>query len=319
MNSVAGSAAGVCDGARMNVHHLELFYYVARHGGISRAVRHIPYGIQQPAVSSQILMLEQDLGKKLFERNPFKLTGEGEKLFEFVRPFFENLGSVAAELRETAAPQLRIGASEIVLRDHLPHLLSRVRSAHPGLRITLRSGFQAQMETALQEGEIDLAITPLENRPPPRIHCLRLVRLPLVLLAPKSLKVKSAEALWADGEMEHPLITLPPSETVCRTFRKGLQQRRVDWPMHMEASSLDLITRYVANGYGIGLSVDAGEIVKHPRVTVLPLPDFEPIVITAFWRGTLTPLLEEILGEMQDYARTLWPEWCEAGGTGEGA
>lgn len=303
----------------MNVHHLELFYYVARHGGISRAVRHIPYGIQQPAVSSQILMLEQDLGKKLFERNPFKLTGEGEKLFEFVRPFFENLGSVAAELRETAAPQLRIGASEIVLRDHLPHLLSRVRSAHPGLRITLRSGFQAQMETALQEGEIDLAITPLENRPPPRIHCLRLVRLPLVLLAPKSLKVKSAEALWADGEVEHPLITLPPSETVCRTFRKGLQQRRVDWPMHMEASSLDLITRYVANGYGIGLSVDAGEIVKHPRVTVLPLTDFEPIVITAFWRGTLTPLLEEILGGMQDYARTLWPEWCEAGGTGEGA
>ena len=37
----------------MNVHHLELFYYVARHGGISQAVRHIPYGIQQPAVSGQ--------------------------------------------------------------------------------------------------------------------------------------------------------------------------------------------------------------------------------------------------------------------------
>ena len=30
----------------MNVHHLELFYYVAKRGGISG----IPYGIQQPAV-----------------------------------------------------------------------------------------------------------------------------------------------------------------------------------------------------------------------------------------------------------------------------
>ena len=38
----------------MNVHHLELFYYVARHGGISAAVRYIPYGIQQPAVSGQM-------------------------------------------------------------------------------------------------------------------------------------------------------------------------------------------------------------------------------------------------------------------------
>ena len=26
----------------MNVHHIELFYYVAKHGGISAAVRKIP-------------------------------------------------------------------------------------------------------------------------------------------------------------------------------------------------------------------------------------------------------------------------------------
>ena len=38
----------------MNVHHLELFYYVARFGGIGAAVRNIPYGIQQPAVSAQV-------------------------------------------------------------------------------------------------------------------------------------------------------------------------------------------------------------------------------------------------------------------------
>ena len=38
----------------MNIHHLELFYFVAKHGGIAAAVRNIPYGIQQPAVSGQI-------------------------------------------------------------------------------------------------------------------------------------------------------------------------------------------------------------------------------------------------------------------------
>ena len=46
----------------MNVHHLELFYYVAKHEGITAAVRKMPYGIQQPAVSGQILQLERDLG-----------------------------------------------------------------------------------------------------------------------------------------------------------------------------------------------------------------------------------------------------------------
>ena len=61
----------------MNIHHLELFYYVARFGGISEAVRNIPYGIQQPAVSGQILQLEEFLGVTLFQRRPFELTPAG--------------------------------------------------------------------------------------------------------------------------------------------------------------------------------------------------------------------------------------------------
>lgn len=294
----------------MNVHHLELFYYVARHGGISRAVRHMPYGIQQPAVSSQMLMLEQDLGKKLFARNPFSLTAEGEQLYAFVRPFFENLETVAAQLRQQAEPHLRIGASEIVLRDHLPTLLAGLQKRHPKLRVTLRSGFQAEMETALQEKEIDLAVTPLERKPPPRIECRRLIAIPLVLLVPSKLKLGAAEELWRVGTVEHPLICLPASETITRLFRQGLQRRRVDWPLRMEASSLDLITRYVANGYGIGVSVNAPEIVHHRGVKVIELPGFDPVVIAALWKGAPSPLVREMLDEMQRYAQRVWPEWC---------
>jgi DNA-binding transcriptional LysR family regulator len=214
-----------------------------------------------------------------------------------VRPFFGNLEAVAAKLSQRAEPQLRIGASEIVLRDHLPQLLAQVRAGHPRLRITLRSGFQAQMETALQEREIDLAITPLESRLPPRFRCLRLVRLPLVLLVPKALKIKSAAELWPDGAVPHPLISLPATETLSRVFRKGLQRLKVDWPVSMEASSLDLITRYVANDYGIG-------------VRVIELPEFERIEITAFWNGTPTLILRDVLTATQRYATTLWPDWC---------
>src|SRR6184192_4441350 len=104
----------------MNIHHLELFYYVARHGGIAQAVRNIPYGIQQPAVSGQIAQLEEFLGTTLFHRRPFSLTPAGEKLYAFSEPFFSKLDAVATELQGGTTHQVRIGSSDIVLRDHLP-------------------------------------------------------------------------------------------------------------------------------------------------------------------------------------------------------
>src|SRR5215467_208664 len=98
----------------MNIHHLELFYYVARYQGITAAVRNIPYGIQQPAVSGQVAQLEEFLGVTLFQRRPFALTAEGEKLYRFVEPFFGRVDAVGAELQGGETRQLRIGASTMV-------------------------------------------------------------------------------------------------------------------------------------------------------------------------------------------------------------
>src|SRR5512146_997835 len=111
----------------MNIHHLELFYYVAKRGGSTEAVRKIPYGIQQPAVSSQVAQLEEFLGVTLFRRRPFALTEAGQKLYDFITPFFSNLDKVATELQGGQLRQLRIGASTIILRDHLPALIHDVK------------------------------------------------------------------------------------------------------------------------------------------------------------------------------------------------
>ena len=294
----------------MNIHHLELFYYVAKHGGISRAVRNMPYGIQQPAVSSQILLLEEDLGVKLFERTPFKLTGEGEELYAFAQPFFENLASMSVRLRKKSAPHLRIAASELVLRDYLPAVVEQVRQQVPKLNLVLRSGFQLEMEKWLMEREVDLAITPLDRKPPGRIRCARLMRLPLVLLVHKKAKIKSAAELWTRGEIAEPLICLPQTEGMTQLFRRGLRERQVDWPQSIEASSMDLVTRYVANGYGIGLSVNAAEVVRHPSVRVLPLQDFESLEIAALWCGEPSPLVRAVVDEAQRYVARQWPEWA---------
>jgi len=237
----------------MNIHHLELFYYVARHGGIAEAVRNIPYGIQQPAVSGQVAQLEQYLGVTLFQRRPFALTPAGEKLYHFIQPFFANLDSVASELQGGTARQIRIGASTTVLRDHLPDFLRNVRKKFPNLKVGLREGYQAELEGLLQKEELDLAVTLIEKKSSPGIHSVALLELPLVLLVEKSSGIASPETLWERDKIEEALICLPAAEAICKTFQQGLGRLGVDWFPSIEVSSIDLIETYVANGFGIGL------------------------------------------------------------------
>src|SRR6185369_2493573 len=177
----------------MNVHHLELFYYVARHGGIMPAVRNIPYGIQQPAVSAQVGQLEEFLGVTLFQRRPFSLTPDGEKLYKFIGPFFSNLENVATELQGGQARHIRIGDRKSVLRDHVPELLQSVRKKFPGLKVSLREGYRARLESLLVQDEIDIAVTLLEKKSPAGFNSLTLLELPLVLLVPKDSKITSAD------------------------------------------------------------------------------------------------------------------------------
>lgn len=292
----------------MNIHHLELFYYVARHGGISAAVRRIPFGIQQPAVSGQILRLEKDLGVSLFQRRPFRLTPEGQELLAFIRPFFDNLDTVGMKLRKALAPELRVGAAELVLRDHLPAVIPRVRRKHPGVRLALRSGFQTEIESWLEDGQIDLAVLPAGNKLPPAIKSCALIALPLVLLVHRKSAIKDASKLWRQASRTEPLICLPATEAISLLFQAGLKQRGVTWPVAIEASSMESVTHYVAGGEGVGVSVLIPDVVQHPLVRVLPLEGFAPLELMAMWRGEPSPLVRTALEEIQTYVRETWPE-----------
>jgi DNA-binding transcriptional LysR family regulator len=289
----------------MNIHHLELFYYVARHGGITEAVRNIPYGIQQPAVSGQVGQLEEYLGVTLFQRRPFALTPAGEKLYRFVQPFFSNLDLVTAELQGGKTRQIRIGASTIVLRDHLPELFQTVRKKFPGLKIALREGYQAELEGLLQREELDLAVTLIEKKSAPGIRSVALVELPLVLVVEKNSPLTAAGELWKRDKIETPLICMPSAEAICKSFQRGLARLGVDWFPSMEVSSIDLIETYVASGFGIGLSVFVPKAKVLPNVRLVPLPDFAPVIMGALWRGKSSALLQAFLDELQLRAKRL--------------
>jgi DNA-binding transcriptional LysR family regulator len=309
----AGGGAGLL-GARMNVHHLELFYYVAKHGGISAAVRKIPYGIQQPAVSGQVGNLEKELGVRLFERSPFRLTPAGERLFAHVQPFFEGLSAVASEVKAAGHPELRICGAELVLRDHLPAVLKQLKTKFPKLRFSLRTtGYLSQVEEWLREGQADVAFLPVYERVPVGLRVARIASFPLVLQVPKASKLKHAAELFAQKQITEPLICLEPRSNVVQRFFQELKAQGATWPHVVEATSLDLVTRYVANGDGIGLNVLVDRKARQPGVRVVPLPGFSPLTMGALWRGQASETVQAVIEGVRTYAKTKWPDWVCAG------
>ncbi len=289
----------------MNIHHLELFYYVAKHGGISEAVRNIPYGIQQPAVSGQVIQLEETLGLTLFQRRPFALTPAGQELFAFIRPFFENLAPMAEKLRGGLAQHISIAASEIVLRDHLPHILQNLRQQFPKLKVTLREGYHPAVLSWLLQQQIDAAIGLLGGKTPPGLGSLPIFQLPLVLLVPKSSKLKSADELWSRDRIEESLITVPSNEPITRSFQQGLAKLKVDWFSSIEVSTVDLVQTYVEYGYGIGVTIRIPKMTLHPDIRILPLPHFEPVTLGILWQGRRTPVLDGLIAAVQTAAQHL--------------
>ena len=289
----------------MNIHHLELFYYVARHGGISEAVRRIPYGIQQPAVSGQIIQLEEFLGAPLFRRRPIELTPTGQELYAYIQPFFENLPALGDKLRGGAAQYIRIGGSEIVLRDHLPGILQKLQQPFPKLKATLREGYHPQLVHWLQNQELDLAITLLAGKPPTGISALELFKLPLVLIVHKNSRIKSAQELWQQDRINDTLITVPANEPMWKGFQQGLARLKVDWITGIEISTVDLIQNYVASGYGIGLGVGIPKAKYHPQVRILPLEGFDPIDFGVLWQGKLTPIMQACIDILKVTAKEL--------------
>ena len=282
----------------MNIHHLELFYYVAKYGGIVGAVRNMPYGIQQPAVSGQIARLEEDLGTKLFNRRPFSLLPAGTELYEFVKPFFDDVEKVSGRIRG-ASQQLRIAAPSIVLHDYLPQLLRRVRKVFPSFRLQLFEAARADAERLLHARDIDMAITVIDQKKRAGLTWRPLLELPLVLLVPKKHPVKDAHQLWGLDTIQETLITFPRGDAVQTHLQQGLDAMGVEWFPGIEVNSTRLIECYVENGYGIGATVATSDFRPPGKVRVIPLPNFPPVVIGAAWVGKLSPIPRQFLRELE--------------------
>lgn len=289
---------------RVNVHHLELFYHVARNGGIMEAVRHMPYGIQQPAVSGQLLQLEAHLGVKLFRRRPFELLPAGVELYGFIRPFFSGIAPMEQRLRTGARQSLRVAAPVIVLRDHLPRVLEEVRRRFPRLQLTLRAGQQPQVEAWLERQEIDFAITLLEGPGAKDLQHVHLLDLPLVLLVTKASRFRRAQEILEalrQEDLDEPLICISASELAPRRFREFLEGLSLEWSSRVEVTDLELVDAYVRHGFGIGLGLAIPGTPRPRDVRALPIEGITPLRLGAVWRGSPTEAMSALLETLRGH------------------
>jgi DNA-binding transcriptional LysR family regulator len=289
----------------LNIHHLELFYFVARHGGIAQAVRNMPYGIQQPAISAQIIALEDQLGVTLFRRRPFELTEPGRELLAFIEPFFSRLDEIEEKLRGDAADRLRLGASQTVLRDHLPGILRDLRARAPKLKLVLRTGYQQDLENMLAAGGIEIAVTVIDRAVAAGLKSETLLELRLALLVPRGSKARAAADLLSADRIQEPLIALRPAEAISRLFQQEIARRGIAWPISIEVGTLELVSTYVAEEFGCGLAVDVPGARVPSDVRLLPLDDFPRLPIGLLWTGRRSPVAQTLSELLADAAQAL--------------
>lgn len=284
-----------------NLHHLELFYHVVRSGGITAATRAMPYGIQQPAISGQISILEGELGVRLFQRRPFRLTPAGGQLYDFISPFFGKLPEVAGRIAGKASSHLRLAAPATAGKQHLPSVIAKIRRLRPDLELTLIEAGQRGVFELLEREEVDLAITEIDTKIPTGIRREILASLPLVLLLPPG-AVMGPGGLAALAE-NWPLVRQPADSSIARLFAKGLAKHAVHWPSRMEVSTIDLVDAYVARGLGIGVSIRIPGARPSEGFTEVVLEDFPELVIAGLWKGKLHPIAKEVLEGLKEIAR----------------
>lgn len=152
--------------AHLNYHHLHYFWAVARQGNLTRAAAQLH--VSQSALSTQIRLLEDQLGQALFTRQgrSLVLTEAGHMALAYAERIFSTGDELMATLREgrgTARQVLRIGAVATLSRNFQVGFVKPMLM-RDDVEVVLQSGSLSELLTRLGAHNLDLV---LSNR---RVH-----------------------------------------------------------------------------------------------------------------------------------------------------
>ncbi|MEP3346164.1 MAG: LysR family transcriptional regulator [Litoreibacter sp.] len=142
----------------MTFEQIRTFLWVARLGGFRKAADRLH--LSQPAVSTRISNLEQELRVTLFERGSgdLVLTKQGMLLLSYA----EQMLFVEEEIKQRVANPaeteglFRVGASETIAQAWLPEFLKAFSKEYPRVNVDLTVDISLNLRTALLDRRLDL-------------------------------------------------------------------------------------------------------------------------------------------------------------------
>lgn len=251
--------------------------------------------ISQPALSKQILSLEQELGVKLFDRNsqPLTLTPAGEHFIREAKALLykeEQLLRSMERFQSGEAGQLTIGITPFRSSYLISNVIKKVREKFPGTRIKLHEAGSDILRKEAAEGKYDFAIVNL----PVDDSVLEVKPLEpdkLVLAVPNSLIGKIAKNC-TDAEIDFkdckdlPFVVVGETQEMRRLFDKLCAT--ADFIPNIAAEVVSLTTAWTIARSGIGATILPWQFVTQApldeKLVILEMKDAaytrQPVVVT---------------------------------------
>lgn len=239
----------------MELWQLEVFNAVSEEKSFSRAGQRL--GRTQPAISSAIKLLEDELGERLFDRlgKSVRLTAAGELLTEYAKRLLrirEEAVLAVGELRGLNRGTLRLGANETTCLYVLPEVLAAFKQAYPQVQIDIHRAITRSITERVIDGTLDFGIVtlPIKNS---RLEALTIHRDELALIVGPGHSLSSRRSVRMSDLEDEPFILHKIGTTTRERLVKHFREGGVKMKVTMELASIETIKRFVSIGMGISI------------------------------------------------------------------
>ncbi len=284
----------------MDTRSLECFLEIALAGSFRLAAKRL--NLSQPALTSRIQRLEDELGFALFDRlaSGVVLTARGRLFMPHARQSVESLArtrAAAAPIRDGDEGRLRIGYTAIGALSLAPCLIHTFRRAHPRVVLDLTEMTSEPIEAALADGAVDVGLL----HPPVRAGGLSLQTLQsvgYVAVVPRAdpLAARKRVPLADLADKSFVMVARPVGpyafdRIISDCLAAGFHPRVVQ-----EVQTSISVLGMVAAGMGIGLVVEPLARFRHPDLAVVALTGLScRLGFALAWQtGTDNPLINAL-------------------------
>ena len=239
---------------RIDLRQLEMMDAVAQLGTLTRAADALH--VTQPAISSQIRKLEEQVGLPLIEREGrgVRLTESGECVAHHAKRISQILEDLRGDLRQFKSVDkgvLRVAvvstANYFITED-----IARFRTTHPGVEINLRVANRDEILEILAANETDLAIT---GQPPDDADLVArpFKENPLVVIAPPDHPLIGRVSVGPRDLAQFPFVVREHGSGTRRVMERAFLEHGLECGVACVLSSNEAVKQAVQAGLGLAV------------------------------------------------------------------